>query len=317
MTRVKVLEWNVNNRDTKSELPEWVGEEIANKNPDIFCLVEWRDNGVNMERIEKALGEDYSIEAYDGAEYDNEQGAVEKNEDEKTKQSNGILIGVRKELFEIISIGNAKYHQIKKVDGKWHGTRDKSIQKFDEPDWLKLVLELKSTKERIDIVGFKVRIIKESKADLLSRQEQLNFLISTDSEKIELRPEKEVKKQILLGDLNYGQHNDEYREKAKQYNWSTIKELVWKNHYFNKQDDKRFYTPNGTSYKAKTLDWIITKDVKTIETSDYNQLDWSFGKHNKKHPYVNGYFVPEGYFIRTNPGYPDHAILTQEIELDY
>lgn len=58
MTRVKVLEWNVNNRNKKSELPEWVGDEIAKKKPDIFCLVEWRDNDVNKKMIEKNWDKD-------------------------------------------------------------------------------------------------------------------------------------------------------------------------------------------------------------------------------------------------------------------
>lgn len=333
--RCKVLEWSMNNRNTKNELPEWVGDEIAKKDPDIFCLVEWRDNDVNKKMIEKKTGQGYQIEAYDGASYDgakNKEENMEEDKDQKKiKQSNGILIGIKKEFGQIYEAGNAKYNYCKSHDGKREEKPEESKQGFDEPDWLKVVVKVNNTEELIDIVGFKVRIGGKEKKDLCSRQQQLMFLTGNPDKKDTENPdEKDTEiynkskkifgnlkhKQLLLGDLNYGPHNDEYRSGSGQYNWNTLKEKLWKQDYFNQQKDLNFYTPCGTSYRGKTLDWIITRNVRTIENADYNQLDWSFGKHNKKHPYVDGYFVPENYFIRTDPGYPDHAILTQEIELD-
>lgn len=252
----------------------------------------------------------------------------ENKEATKTKQSNGILMGIKKEFGQIYEAGNAKYNHCKSDDGKRkENPESESKQCFDEPDWLKVVVKVKNTEELIDIVGFKVRITdskgeKERKEDLCSRQRQLMFLTGNSDEDNETY-EKSTKifgnlqnKQILLGDLNYGQHNDEYRKQSGQYNWNALKELIWEKGYYNQQEHRNFYTPFGTSYRGETLDWVITKGVKTIENADYNQLDWSFGEHNKKHSYVDGYLVPENYFIRTDPGYPDHAILTQEIELD-
>ena len=75
------------------------------------------------------------------------------------------------------------------------------------------------------------------------------------------------------------------------------------------------YSPPGTSWKGKQLDWLITKGIIINGHSHYNQIDWSFGKNNDLF-YLEGYRVPEGFFIINEPPFPDHAILTTEITLE-
>lgn len=80
------------------------------------------------------------------------------------------------------------------------------------------------------------------------------------------------------------------------------------------KEDISPYSSIGTSWKYANLDWLVTKGISVNTEYDYNELDWSFGKHNKRN-YVQGYLVPEGFFIRSDASYSDHTIFTAEIKL--
>ncbi|WP_313176686.1 endonuclease/exonuclease/phosphatase family protein [Streptococcus parasuis] len=125
--------------------------------------------------------------------------------------------------------------------------------------------------------------------------------------------DKQTKRQIIIGDLNYGLAETDWCEKEK-LNWQDIVYMMRVEGYLDYQQFSP-YSPPGTSWKGKQLDWLITKGVFIDGHSHYNQLDWSFGK-NKDLLYLEGYRVPEGFFIINEPPFPDHAILTTEITLE-
>lgn len=271
---LKVLEWNINQRSSNKNVPDYVINEIIRKDPDIIVLVEFK--GVkNAKMMEENLS-NYYVSYYDGTPY--------SLNDSRT--GNGVLIALKKDKFLQPEPKDISYPKV--FDDK-------------QPNWLKVHSTLKNG-EILDVIGIRVRILKESTKDLKSRKEQIEWI---------LKDNNKINKQMILGDFNYGPHRTAYKSEL-MLNWQDIIDMIRTYGYLKEAISP--YSPVGTSWKYANLDWLITKGISVDTESDYNELDWSFGRYNKRN-YVQGYLVPEGFFIRNDSSYPDHAIFTAEIGL--
>ena len=281
MTNIKILEWNINQRSCEnSSFPEYVITEISQKNPDVIVLVEFKGEN-NRSRLDRAFSERYYTYSYNGSQYTSVNGNI--------KTGNGIYMELKKSIFNEPSPEEITWEE---------SFKDK------QPNWLKIKSTIKTGKE-LTIIGVRVKVgSKHDKKELNDRKSQINWL---------LKENKQTKRQIIIGDLNYGPAETDWCEKEK-LNWQDIVYMMRDEGYLDYQQFSP-YSPPGTSWKGKQLDWLITKGVFIDGHSYYNQLDWSFGKNNDL-LYLEGYRVPEGYFIINEPPFPDHAILTTEITLE-
>ena len=281
MTNIKILEWNINQLSCEnSSFPEYVITEISRKNPDVIVLVEFKGEN-NRSRLDRAFSERYYTYSYNGSQYTSVNGNI--------KTGNGIYMGLKKSIFNEPSPEEITWEE---------SFKDK------QPNWLKIKSTIKTGKE-LTIIGVRVKVgSKHDKKELNDRKSQINWL---------LKENKQTKRQIIIGDLNYGPAETDWCEKEK-LNWQDIVYMMRDEGYLDYQQFSP-YSPPGTSWKGKQLDWLITKGVFIDGHSYYNQLDWSFGKNNDL-LYLEGYRVPEGYFIINEPPFPDHAILTTEITLE-
>ena len=281
MTNIKILEWNINQRSCEnSSFPEYVITEISRKNPDVIVLVEFKGEN-NRSRLDRAFSERYYTYSYNGSQYTSVNGNI--------KTGNGIYMGLKKSIFNEPSPEEITWEE---------SFKDK------QPNWLKIKSTIKTGKE-LTIIGVRVKVgSKHDKKELNDRKSQINWL---------LKENKQTKRQVIIGDLNYGPAETDWCEKEK-LNWQDIVYMMRDEGYLDYQQFSP-YSPPGTSWKGKQLDWLITKGVFIDGHSYYNQLDWSFGKNNDL-LYLEGYRVPEGYFIINEPPFPDHAILTTEITLE-
>lgn len=306
---MKVLEWNVNSRSTGKRIPSYICTEILRKNPDIAVLVEFTGNE-NLQIIKESLS-DYYIHYREPLPFI----------DDEKKYGNGLLIALSKKSFpEPLNdediIKEEKYNK-------------------DIPDYLELHTTWNN--QPFHIVGIKVLVGNEKTKtkndnsdgqkskrdeikDLESRKKQIEWILNKNND---TRSDHSKRNTIIIGDFNYGPHRNKFRLKNK-INWQDILELTY---HFNSigNGSTKFsapYSPFGTSHKSTNLDWLITKykkkdnsGITIIKNSEYNQLDWSFGKYNSHLQFINGYLATDGNFIPNNPPYPDHAIFTAEIEL--
>ena len=281
MTNIKILEWNINQRSCEnSSFPEYVITEISRKNPDVIVLVEFKGEN-NRSRLDSAFSERYYTYSYNGSQYTSVNGNI--------KTGNGIYMGLKKSIFNEPSPEEITWEE---------SFKDK------QPNWLKIKSTIKTGKE-LTIIGVRVKVgSKHDKKELNDRKSQINWL---------LKENKQTKRQVIIGDLNYGPAETDWCEKEK-LNWQDIVYMMRDEGYLDYQQFSP-YSPPGTSWKGKQLDWLITKGVFIDGHSYYNQLDWSFGKNNDL-LYLEDYRVPEGYFIINEPPFPDHAILTTEITLE-
>ena len=280
MTNIKILEWNINQRSSEdSKFPNYVISEISQKNPDVIVLVEFKGKE-NKFRLDNSFSEDYFTYSYNGSKYTNNKNDV--------KRGNGIYIALKKSIFNESSL----------EDVSWEEDFENN-----QPNWLKIKSSIKTGQE-LTIIGTRIRVgSKKRKDELISRKSQINWL---------LKENKHFNNQIIIGDLNYS---------PSEVDWCKKEELNWQDIIYMMRDEKYLncnqyspYSPFGTSWKWKRLDWMISNGVSIDYNSKYNQLDWSFGKNNNS-SYLEGYMVPEGYFIINEPPYPDHAIFTTEIIL--
>lgn len=272
---VKILEWNINMRTTNRSTPSWLGDVILAKAPDIIVLVEYKADHQQPQQFEEELSDQFWLRKYNGA----------RDSTNQNRFGNGILIGLRKALFK----------EPDESEVTWQADNI-----AEQPNWLAIDAQLLNG-QRIKIVGVRVRVGSGYiKKDLIARKAQLKWLFDTQN----------ATKQIIIGDVNYGPHRDEYKAELA-LNWPDIIKLAqtaWQS------PDLQPYSPQGTSWKNRTLDWIFTNGVQVQQTSPYNALDWSFGNHNTQ-PYLDGYLVPDGYFICSDPSNPDHAIFTVEVAI--
>ncbi|HFI0504460.1 TPA: endonuclease/exonuclease/phosphatase family protein [Streptococcus suis] len=281
MTNIKILEWNINQRSCEnSSFPEYVITEISRKNPDVIVLVEFKGEH-NRSRLDRAFSERYYTYSYNGSQYTSVNGNI--------KTGNRIYMGLKK----------SKFNEPSPEEITW----EESF-KDEQPNWLKIKSTIKTGKE-LTIIGVRVKVgSKHDKKELNDRKSQINWL---------LKENKQTKRQIIIGDLNYGPAETDWCEKEK-LNWQDFVYMMRDEGYLDYQQFSP-YSPPGTSWKGKQLDWLITKGIIIDGHSHYNQLDLSFGKNNDLF-YLEGYRVPEGFFIINEPPFPDHAILTTEITLE-
>ena len=232
-------------------------------------------------RLDSAFSERYYTYSYNGSQYTSVNGNI--------KTGNGIYMGLKKSIFNEPSPEEITWEE---------SFQDK------QPNWLKIKSTIKTGKE-LTIIGVRVKVgSKHDKKELNDRKSQINWL---------LKENKQTKRQIIIGDLNYGPAETDWCEKEK-LNWQDIVYMMRDEGYLDYQQFSP-YSPPGTSWKGKQLDWLITKGIIIDGHSHYNQLHWSFGKNNDLF-YLEGYRVPEGFFIINEPPFPDHAILTTEITLE-
>lgn len=275
MTDIRILEWNINQRSRENcTFPSYVIEEISHKDPDVIVLVEFKGLD-NKSRLDSSFSESYYTYSY--------------NEKNTNKRGNGIYIALKKSKFEIPLKEDVTYE-------------DCSIT--TQPDWLRINCTLK-TGDKITIIGTRIKVGGETtrKKELGSRRNQIKWLLTEN---------KDFSKQIIIGDLNYGPSETDWDEHLK-LNWQDIIYAMREKGYLNCNQYSP-YSPSGYSWKSKNLDWLITKGVQVNLKSNYNQLDWSFGKNNT-FPYIEGYLTADGLFICSKPPFPDHAIFTAEISI--
>ncbi|WP_125545007.1 endonuclease/exonuclease/phosphatase family protein [Levilactobacillus lindianensis] len=170
-----------------------------------------------------------------------------------------------------------------------------------QPNWLKIHSTLKDN-QKLDIIGVRIQVDDSSLSGLRGRKEEIKWLLEQN---------KDCERQFIVGDWNFGPHRTDYVPEYK-INWQDIIYLIRDLGYL--KTDYSPYSPNGTSFKNFRLDWLVTKGVSVNTSSEYNKLDWGFAQNNSKN-YINGYMIPEGYFVADTPPYPDHAIFTAEINL--
>lgn len=285
--KIRILEWNINLR-AKDTLfvPDYFVEEIIRRKPDVIVLLEF-NNQENVQSLKNQLS-DYLCYSYLG----DETGKLENQKN----YGNGIFIGLKKTKFN--NRNNDEYeHQ--GIEAK-------------EPNWLH-VHAILNNGNVLDITGVRVQVGKGTGSkEFRNRVSQIKWLL--DKQK-SFGKQKPFEKQIIVGDFNYGPHISYWAENLA-LNWQNVVYLFhdkgYKNSNFNQYGP---FSPTGTSWKSEKLDWLAAKNVKINQSSDYNKLDWSFAKAYDDTYYVPGFRVPEGYFVRTDVGYPDHAIFTVEIEV--
>lgn len=320
MTYLKILEWNINQRAHETRNQEYIGTEILRKDPDVAILLEFKGEE-NEKLIKRHLNDTYYLYHYFGVSYN------------KNNESNGVLIALKKSILQVEKDkdGHEIEPKVSRMDAQQCFENYESIKnnitvcscveefKKYQPEWLKVKFTLKNGKT-ISVVGVRINsggVI--DKTSLKFRKKQIELLLSI--------LESKSPYQIIAGDFNYGPHIDDYdttlaKHDDDRINWQDIVNLIRKYKYSKSTKDNSInsspYSPSGTSFQDRTLDWLITKKVKSvsvIKNSNYNMLDWSFGRYNRGF-YDSGYLVPEGYFIRNTPGNPDHAIFTAEVEID-
>ena len=220
MTNIKILEWNINQRSCEnSSFPEYVITEISRKNPDVIVLVEFKGEH-NRSRLDSAFSERYYTYSYNGSQYTSVNGNI--------KTGNGIYMELKKSIFNEPSPEEITWEE---------SFKDK------QPNWLKIKSTIKTGKE-LTIIGVRVKVgSKHDKKELNDRKSQINWL---------LKENKQTKRQIIIGDLNYGPAETDWCEKEK-LNWQDIVYMMRDEGYLDYQQFSP-YSPPGTSWKGKQLD---------------------------------------------------------------
>ncbi|MCH5465150.1 endonuclease/exonuclease/phosphatase family protein [Levilactobacillus tujiorum] len=303
MPRLKILEWNINQRTTGNRMPDYIIPEILAKDPDVIVLVEFKGEE-NLTTLKAGLSDEYFLASYHGV-------CESKDNADKNKTGNGIFIALKKDKFEDTTS--------KSTSQQAFSSKHKS---YDEPNWLRIpgTLKDKDIKQTIEIVGVRVRIGNEKKKEneaLKSIKRQISWICSENKNDSPL---------LMIGDLNYGPHRTD-KIMRDSLNWQDIIEVMrqkgaLKIEGVTKLADVDFksyspyspYAPAGYSFKGETLDWLVARNISIDTASDYNAFSWQFGKHNTR-KFVPGYLTLDNYFIRTDPSHPDHAIFTVMVDI--
>lgn len=306
---MKLLVWNINQRSSGIDIPEFVSKEILKLNepedpqsyPDIVVLTEFLSAAnANSEKIKKfkdSLSEKYYT-------FCNEK------RDKEREKANGIFIAVKKGFAEI----NGAPNEDLKTDYK----------EEDQPNFLQLDIVVEG--KPISIIGTRIQIGGGvTRSAYIERRQQLISLV----EHLVKLGNKNI---IVAGDFNnakirgdeaadYLTVRDNYRGKVTfdTYNYHIMKGIF-------ATAGLTVFTPPGEQYsygfkldrdgkpdnECFKEDHIVTKNLK-VENSKYchsfienykidKEWELRWNRRKKKHEYV----IVEAY--------PDHAILTADVD---
>jgi|GEM_PF-561393 len=315
---MKLLVWNINQRSSGKEIHPFVSEMIENTNADIVVLTEFLSaasaNGKNIKKFKDSLSEKYYT-------FCNEK------RDKEREKANGIFIAVKKGFAEINCAPNEDLKTYYKEE--------------DQPNFLQLDITVDG--KPISIIGTRIRVdLKKSnskfqeirRGEYKQRHEQLLSLI----DHINALESKNI---IIAGDFNnayirgdeskFYLGKDGVRESYHYTSRGELNDLYDTYNYHIMKDDfadigLTVFTPPGEQYSCGfnlcegkpsngylKEDHIITKNLKAENArychsfiEDYKRdKEWErrWNRQKKKYEYV----IVEGY--------PDHAILTADVDL--
>lgn len=280
MEKIKILEWNINQRSSSQVIPSYVPSEILKKNPDIVVLVEFKDdvNHYNTESLKEKLS-NYHIYFYNGI-----PDTAFMIEHKTT--GNGILIALKKD----------KFNKLNKVESP------NMSDNVNLPNWCRVKTTLASG-TKLTITGLRVKMQYESPKDFRERKEQIEWLLKENNK------DSESDNQIIIGDLNYGPHR---KGRDIGLNWDDFVAMIREYKYCDSETTNFApYSPSGLSWGNEQLDWLITRGVELVPDSSYNALDWGFDRFIDKVKPTN---VKESH-VKRKTGVPDHAIFTAELQV--
>lgn len=298
---MKLFVWNINQRSSGKGIPGFVNKEIIDSNADIVVLTEFI-SAAHKESIRSFI--ENLNKKYDCC----------YNEDrDKERRANGILIAVKKGFADLNSPASERL------------VSDSSEQ--DQPNFLQVKIVV--DKKPITIIGTRIQIdCKKSRSEsqkvrreeYKERRVQLLSLI----EHISTLKNKNI---IIAGDFNHaaihGVEKESYADVRESYHYTSKGEpsdLYDTYNYHIMQDDftsigMATCTPEGKQYSCgfhligNTLgngcfkeDHIITKDL-IVSNLKYDHLFMENYKKNEERKYVIA------------PPYPDHAILTADVDI--
>lgn len=306
---MKLLVWNINQRSSGIDIPEFVSKEILKLNepedpqsyPDIVVLTEFLSAAnANSEKIKK-FKDSLSKKYYT---FCNEK------RDKEREKANGIFIAVKKGFAEI----NGAPNEDLKTDCK----------EEDQPNFLQLDIVVEG--KPISIIGTRIQVgggvtrsaYIESRLQLISLVEHLvklgnkNIIVAGDFNNAKIRGDEAA---------DYLTVRDNYRGKVTfdTYNYHIMKGIF-------ATAGLTVFTPPGEQYSygfkldrdgkpdngCFKEDHIVTKNLK-VENSKYchsfienykidKEWERRWNRRKKKYEYV----IVEAY--------PDHAILTADVD---
>ena len=306
---MKLLVWNINQRSSGIDIPEFVSKEILKLNepedpqsyPDIVVLTEFLSAAnANSEKIKK-FKDSLSKKYYT---FCNEK------RDKEREKANGIFIAVKKGFAEI----NGAPNEDLKTDCK----------EEDQPNFLQLDIVVEG--KPISIIGTRIQVgggvtrsaYIESRLQLISLVEHLvklgnkNIIVAGDFNNAKIRGDEAA---------DYLTVRDNYRGKVTfdTYNYHIMKGIF-------ATAGLTVFTPPGEQYSYGFKldrdgkldngrfkeDHIVTKNLK-VENSKYchsfienykidKEWERRWNRRKKKYEYV----IVEAY--------PDHAILTADVD---
>lgn len=296
---MKIFVWNINQRSSGQEIPPFVSKEIIKaNNADIVVLTEFI-SATNEIRIQN-VHEFFNIETDDN----NLRKKYDCYYNIDRKDDNGILIAIKKDFAKKKDI--RRISKIEKINS----------MRTEQPNFLQLDIVIDG--ELMSIIGTRTRVTGyvERREQILSLIEHINTLT--------------YEKIIVAGDFNNskicGDENKRYADVRENYHYTsmkTISDLFDTYNYHILKDD--FYNYAGM-------------DVSTPK-SEPNKPTWSWvdkyrNKYKQDHiisrgvnvsatEYVWDFVNKDNGYSGKNPqdyksslvGYPDHAILTANVEL--
>lgn len=312
---MKLLVWNINQRSSGIDIPEFVSKEILKLNepedpqsyPDIVVLTEFLSAAnANSEKIKKfkdSLSEKYYT-------FCNEK------RDKEREKANGIFIAVKKGFAEINGAPNEDLKTYYKEE--------------DQPNFLQLDIVVDG--KPISVIGTRIQVCEDmTRSAYIERRQQLVSLV----EHIVKLGNKNI---IVAGDFNNakirGDEAADYLTVRDNYRGKDINEPLVTFDTYNYHIMKGIFatagltvfTPLGEQYSCgfnlyegkpsngylKEDHIITTKNLK-VENSKYC------------HSFIENYKIDKEWELRWNrrkkkyeyvivEAYPDHAILTADVD---
>jgi exonuclease III len=294
MSELIVAEWNINNRSGVHNNYKWfelVTEYLIKKRkPDVFILTEYLKSG-QLRCSDITKYEDFKKEV------SNKYYFCERLGD----SDNGVLICLNKKCFKSESITNTYFNYTNEDD------------RYITPDFLHVNA---TTKEGIElnIIGARIRIGQKPgedwrKPEIYKRREKQLIRILNYIEK------NKLKKVIMMGDFNNGNHTLTNGSQTKYYNYNIIKKTVKNFQLILKATPDPFSFKSYNKYKHKyddiKEDHLIT-DLHLLKNKLFPSYVLDFW--NDANGYTNSKgSIPVGESLGVP--LPDHAILEATIEL--